>query len=131
MDAQWWETYGAEVERTFAGSRYSNNATKWAKKLEKFAHYGNSGAGAVSLAIAGGASRVIMLGYDCQHTGGVKHWHGDHPPGMGNAGMVHKWAGKFKELSLAARGVDILNASRVTALDCFPRVELEDVLCQK
>ena len=126
MDAPWWEAYGDEVQRDFIGARYSNNPVKYAQHLQNFKHYSNSGAACVSLAVAGGASKVVMLGYDCQHTGGKAHWHGDHPRGMTNARGTDKWPEKFAELAADATGVEIINCSRVTALDCFPRGTLEN-----
>jgi hypothetical protein len=128
MDAQWWAEYGREVEREFSGTRYSFGLTPHATQLVQLDNFGNSGAGAIALAVAGGASRVIMLGYDCQHTYGKAHWHGDHPIGMGNAAMSDKWAKRFELMAHKFESIEILNASRVTALECFRRVDLEDAL---
>ncbi|WP_064746801.1 hypothetical protein [Lysobacter antibioticus] len=83
------------------------------------------------MAALSGAARVVMLGYDCQHTGGKKHWHGDHPPGTaGNAAphTVAKWPVHFRKLRDAYRGVQIINCSRDTALDVFPLAALEEAL---
>lgn len=89
-----------------------------------------SGAAAISLAAHRGASTVILLGYDCQYTDGKRHWHGDHPRGLGNAGSVAKWVRGFEELASAMEkaGVRVLNASRETALTCWERVGLDDAL---
>lgn len=76
-----------------------------------------------------GASRVVLLGYDCQHTGGRAHWHGDHPRKLGNAGSVDKWKFHFRKLAKELLGIEIVNATRQTALEAFPRVSLEDALC--
>ena len=75
-----------------------------------------------------GARRIYLLGYDCQHTGGQRHWHGDHPKGMGNAGTVAKWPRQFRELVRFVPGAQIINCSRETALTVFPRAPLESVL---
>lgn len=91
--------------------------------------YGNSGAGAVALAALRGAGRVVLLGYDCQTTRGRKHWHPDHPSVLGNAGSLPKWAEQFRQLMRAVAGeVDVINATRETALQCFPRAKLEDLM---
>lgn len=126
MDRQWWEQYHDEVQRDFVGARYSNNPVTWAARLEKFSHYGNSGAACISLAHAGGAARAILLGYDCGVSeSGARHWHADYPRGMGNAGMIHKWPEKFKQLATEIGGkMQIINASRQTALTCFERMDL-------
>lgn len=91
--------------------------------------FGNSGAGAIALAAKAAASRVILLGYDCQKTGGMVHHHGDHPEGLGNAGSMPKWPAQFANLAAAMKGVEVINCSRETALTAFPRGELESVLC--
>jgi hypothetical protein len=130
MDRDWWKLYIEEINQTFMGERFSNNShsgnvntTRITKKC-----YANSGAGAIVTAIEGGAERVVLLGYDCQHTGGKTHWHGDHPKTLGNANRVTSWTDKFSELARDYAKIEILNASRDTALTCFPRVELETVL---
>lgn len=135
MDEQWWKVHIEEVRASFRGGIYSvNHLTRkyGVTHLPKPFHgFGNSGAGAIAMAAAGGAARVVMLGYDCQHTGGMRHWHGDHPPGTaGNAApkTMAGWPAKFRELASALRGVEIINCSRETALDVFPRANLEDVL---
>jgi hypothetical protein len=136
MDRAWWEIHQTEVSAKFVGERLSSNPVQGlagVKRVpqEKVKSYGNSGAACISFAASCGARRIFMLGYDCQHTGGKTHWHGDHPRGcVGNAGSVGKWPARFKTLSNDLRkfGVDVVNCSRVTALDCFARKPLEDCL---
>lgn len=133
MDKKWWETYQGEVLNAFPGERVS-----LAKMLPRYRvtqidalkHYGNSGAAAISLAAHRGAKRIILLGYDCQHTGGKAHWHGDHPRNLGNARSVTLWAENFAKLAadLAEKGVTVINASRETALECWPREDLGGAL---
>lgn len=97
---------------------------------ENYPVYGNSGAGAISLAARGGAKRIILLGYDCQHTGGKRHWHEDHPDRMGNADhkVLKLWGANFSKLAQDYSGVEIINCSRQTALQCFEQKKLEEVL---
>lgn len=136
MDAQWWDVHIEEVRERFRGGTFSiNQLTKkyGVMHLPKpFKAFSNSGAGGIALAVMGGASRVILLGYDCQHTGGKTHWHGDHPKGTaGNAApkTVAKWPAQFRELARTTGTTKIINCTRETALDVFPRGELERVLC--
>jgi hypothetical protein len=133
MDRQWWEVHLNEINAVFRGARFTINpvARKFqATKLGPigFDAYGNSGAGAISLAAQGNPKRIILLGYDCQKTGGKAHWHGDHPPTLGNAGQIDRWHTKFAKQAKELTGVEIINCSRVTALICWPRANLEDVL---
>lgn len=134
MDRQWWQMYHAEVNEKFQGLRYSSNPipVNWhVKRLVGggFKPFGNSGAASIAMAVQFGFKKVIMLGFDCQHTGGKTHWHGSHPKGLGDAGSVNRWPEKFKELKLWIHGrAEVINASRVTALDMFPRQPLEEVI---
>lgn len=136
MDRQWWELHAAEVAESFRGERVSSNQAPsryMVRRLimNEFKTFGNSGAACVALAVACGATRVVMLGYDCQKTGGQAHWHGNHPKGLGNAGAIDKWPAKFRELAahIKNRAV-VINASRETALDMFPRKTLEQALAE-
>ena len=131
MDAKWWNTYREEV-KTFRGERFScsvasNGVIRMAKP---FMHFGNSGAAAVSLAYIFAAKRIVLLGYDCQRTGGQSHWHGDHPKGLGNAGGIPNWPRQFGRVAEYVR-VPVINCSRATALTCFPRGELEKELAEQ
>jgi len=94
-------------------------------------HHGhNSGYQAINLAYHFGVSRIILLGYDMQHTGGKTHWHGDHPKSLNNAAGVANWVKNFKPLAkdLARVGIEVINCTTETALDCFKRADVRDVL---
>ena len=123
--------YIHEVYTSFKGERYSKNSQNPEYnviQLKDLNTYGNSGAGCISMAAQGEAARIILLGFDAQHTNGLAHWHGNHPAGLGNAGMTKQWLDKFKELSHDLSHIDIINASRKTAINCFKRAKLEDLL---
>lgn len=137
MDAAWWVHHLAEVVSTFTGRRLSNRQRPGTTVirtpyLQQGAGRGqNSGAGAIAVAVAQGATRIVLLGYDCQYgPDGLRHWHGDHPPGTGsgNAGNVGRWPAQFRELVPHLRGATVINASRATALTVFPRQPLETAL---
>lgn len=92
----------------------------------------NSGFQVLNLLAYWRVARVIFTGLDCK-ADSEPHWHGRYKDGhCPNPKQSHfdKWKRSF---SLAApqlkdRGVEVLNASRDTALECFPRVSLEDAL---
>jgi hypothetical protein len=139
MDIQWWDMHIAEVREKFPGLKCSSSNMA---KRHKITHlgkmgcdwspHGNSGAGCVSLAAAWGCAKIIMLGYDCQRTNGMAHWHGDHPRGLGNAGAMNRWAGHFQRLAQVwGKKADIVNCSRATALTSFRRASLEEELGAK
>ena len=131
MDSKWWKVYHREVMDTFAGERLSNRNWHGARQVRTDHATRNSGAGAIAVAARRGAKRIILIGYDCGYSGSKRHWHGDHPPGCaGNAAprTVAKWPRQFQELAGALPGIDIINASRETALTVFRRMPLEDAL---
>lgn len=88
----------------------------------------NSGYAATHIAAQAGASRVLLLGVDMQGT----HWHGPHPrplrntPPEGFVRMLERWATLAPEL--AARGVEVVNCSMGSALECFPKMPLRPAL---
>lgn len=129
MDASWWNAHIDEARRTFRGRMVNPWREMRGVERVKFEHRRNSGAGAISLAAHWGARRIVLLGYDCQRTGGRTHWHGDHPHGLGNAGTIDRWPAIFARLakSLAGR-VTVINATRDTALTCFERQPLAEAL---
>lgn len=136
MDRKWWEHHLKEVRSVFQGKLVSNSAhskqlglTHTGELFKRFEPCQNSGAAAISLAVRLGASRVIMLGYDCGIPKGEKaHWHGDHPKPLGNCGSARRWPDQFKKLRDTYKTADIVNASRSTMLSVFPRMALEDAL---
>lgn len=132
MDRTFWNHYQAEIDATFVGERFSNNAlnAKTRSTRVTMPSYGNSGAAAVSLASHFGARRIILLGYDVKYgPNGEKHWHGDHPKGLGNAGRINLWAVKFDRLAKEVEGKSsVINCSRDTDLQCFKKGKLEEEL---
>ena len=131
MDKVWWDVHAEEVNANFSGAKFSISTIEdkhCVTKLPKFNAYGNSGAGAISLAVQGDATRIILLGYDCQKTGDKAHWHGDHPPQLGNAQYIDKWLVRFEDQARAFKDIDIINCSRQTALTCYKRGDLDEIL---
>jgi hypothetical protein len=135
-DAKWWAQYHEEVKRVFKGRlisyaqsvRHLGVETTW--NAPWFHNFSNSGACAIGLAIAGGASKVLLLGYDCQKTGGKVHWHGDHPAPLTNAKSIRHWAAHFQNVAAYANQhkAVVVNVSRETSLTCFERQTLEQAL---
>lgn len=136
FDLKWWRQYGQEAAG-FAGERLtiSPGATKFGARLcpspNVIMRYGNSGAAALALALQGNPSRVLLLGYDAKKSGnGKAHWHEDHPAGLSNCKSIGTWGKHFELTAMLARRRDaiVLNVSRETAIRCFQRAKLEDVL---
>lgn len=132
-DEDWWRTYRNQVN-WFKGERFTLCPTYPGAK-----HYrpdgwerlgGNSGHQALQLTIDRGAKHVALIGFDHQHTGGIKHYHGDHPAPMGNAGSPDRWVTAMNETAkeVEQRGVKVVNLSRDTALECFKRMTVEEFI---
>jgi hypothetical protein len=92
----------------------------------KINHGCNSGFQVINLAYQFGAGRIILLGYDYQHTNGKRHWFGDHPKGWGNANRPDRWLESIATIDLSL--VQIINCSADTAITTIPRAKLKDVL---
>ena len=123
QDRNAWRNLGINLVKCSWG-RGLNTKTKPEIEI----HHGkNSGYQAINLAYHFGVSRVVLLGYDMQHTGGKRHWFGDHPPSLTNADGIENWVKDFDHLAkdLKFVGVECINATTETALTCFRRVPLE------
>ncbi len=93
----------------------------------------NGGYQAINLAVHFGAKRIILLGYDMKSgPDGQMHHHAAHPKPMNNpsAGNFARWIKAFgtMEPDLNRAGVEVINCTENSALDCFPKARLEDVL---
>lgn len=137
FDYAWWRVHLEEVcasgfrGRLFCqSSQWPRRALEWPGIHPAYRSFGNSGACAIALAIAAGARRIVLLGYDAQASGGRSHHHGDHPEPLRNCDTMPKWQLQFTRLArwAEARGAAVLNASRETALQQFPRLALADAL---
>ena len=95
-------------------------------------HYGhNSGFQALNLAMHLGARRIILLGYDMKlDKSGKRHWFGEHPPQIAKNSNYKSFAAAFSEAAsdILAAGVEVINCSRDTALTCFVRANIEDIV---
>lgn len=126
VDHGWWQQHWHEIDVP---------AQKWttsAPAAEEFdlnllpTTRGNSGASAIHLAMEQGASRILLLGYDCSIEFGT-HWHGEHTRTTNpNEDALRVWRGDFQTVAKDAekRGVPVINCSRHTELTCFPTGDL-------
>lgn len=131
-DRQWWNAYGREAKETIAQcwTASADSAERFGLHRFEARDWENSGFQAIELAIEHfKAERIVLLGYDMQHTGGARHWHPDHAQEMGNADDVQTWPARFHDLRERFMDVDFVNCTRQTALTCFKRRALENELC--
>lgn len=95
-------------------------------------HGGNSGHQALNLLYHFGFERIILVGYDfLPGPNGEQHSHPDHPPDWGNFQHPEARRGPMSRIAvdLADEGVEVINCSERTSLDCWPRASLSEVLC--
>jgi hypothetical protein len=136
----WWSREGASLQ--FDGLRYTLDpqARNYASVLTlgpeggltsdpgQLAHGHHSGYQAINLAIHLGAARVVLLGYDMQQTDGKDHYFGKHPHEKRLPyALFMMWFPSIVP-ALEERGVSVVNASRETALDLFPRMNIYEAL---
>ena len=91
---------------------------------------GSSAFQAVNLAAAAGARRIVLTGVDCRAP--ADHWHGLHAAPLRRAShaAARRWIAAFDAAApeLAARGIEVVNATRETALQCFPRADITEAV---
>jgi hypothetical protein len=58
------------------------------------------------------------------------HWHPDHPGRLHTFPNYAVWIGNFNQLAVDLKrvGMVVINATRRSALECFPKVPLEKAL---
>jgi hypothetical protein len=132
-DARWWRAYGEEVK---GNGKWYTRALKAQKQFgakvarTRLPGAYNSGELAVELACRKNPKLVVLLGFDASVKHGIHH-HGPHQKTPNpNPTRAKRWHPQFKQLAEVYKHVPIVNCSRYTELDCFPKLPLEDVLCE-
>jgi hypothetical protein len=146
-DDHWWDLYINELKRDFAGELWTQSARSHkrygVKRWEGVSlpglgktqiHFGNnSGYQAINLAYLFGATRIVLLGFDMKRDAGKLHFFGSHPYHKHTQGpddaVMKRWCVNFDGLAadLKSEGVEVINATRSTALDSFPKQQLEQI----
>jgi len=89
----------------------------------------NSGGAAINLAVHLGAKRIVLLGYDMGPSGKRYHFH-DEKNTYSAYDVFIKNIGTMAA-PLAAAGIEVVNCSRQTKLQCFPRMSLKEALPER
>jgi hypothetical protein len=84
----------------------------------------------INLSVHLGARKIVLIGADMHDVppGGQTHWHGEGqraPPNFA-VHVIPRFASLIKPLT--ARGIEIVNATPDSALQCFPMAPLEEAL---
>lgn len=153
-DWQWWG-YRAPSYAQFPGERICGTDIERAKRAMPRAKYldrvktvqvvpgardmfltgpkigagGSSAFQATNLAVKRGAKRILLLGVDCKNPNA--HWHPPHQfiSAQNQTDVtMNLWLKSWRTagVTLERAGVQVLNCSPNSALDCFPRVEVPD-----
>jgi hypothetical protein len=142
-DPKWWAFYNGATD--FTGLKYAldpqpiawpgvqvlqNTGTEGLELEPTGLRTGfNSGFQAVNLAVHLGAARIVLLGFDMWHgPDGEQNWFGRHPNHVASPYPIFLHAFASIVAPLKAAGVDVVNASRFTVLDAFPRVSIDEAL---
>lgn len=151
-DRRWWISPEAPAPDDFAGERWISARNDWGKsprpewlrevktipgvdmsRAEPICEGANSAFQAMNLAVMWGASRIVFIGLDLQRgPAGQSHYFGDHGAGLSNPQGValQNFRAAFERVApiLADAGVEVINASRRTALTCFPQMPITQAL---
>lgn len=148
-DTDWWKMYFDRVQHAefppFEGEKWTvsheahvehginyiapKSQMAWSDNPAFVATGGNSGFQALNLAVLQGAERVILLGYDYGYDERTqnKHWWEDKHPRDSRYSNYANWI-KYMIKAEPLIPVPVLNASPQSAIPCFPKVDLRDVL---
>jgi len=129
LDPKFWMEYRSQIPK---GPRLCSHVRNSQVDVVKTYKVGNSGANAIPLAIAYGADRILLVGYDSKlGPNGETHHHGDHPSPLMNCTRIESWPERFGQIRRKFGNKEIINCSIETALKCFPRGTLERELSQR
>lgn len=146
-DGSWWMAHNGVPE--FSGLKISRSRVDYSdikrielrregngwhnhmifKPLGTIGWGGNSGFQAINLAVQFGAKTIVLIGLDMTVKHGV-HWHGKHEGGLHNpnSSCVEAWRFKLDRVApqLAKRGIEVLNASPISALTAYRKVDFRE-----
>lgn len=146
-DARWWDSHkgvpsfgGLKISRDVS-ARNQYPSVRLVRALhgqnviltEKRGYIGwggNGGFHALNLAVQFGCKRIVLVGFDMTLSAG-DHWHGSHGGRLNDprAQQVEAWRQVLDDNAdrLASLGVEVLNASPVSALTKYPKVDLRGI----
>ena len=106
----------------------SNGELGFDNKQDRIKHGGNGGYQALQIALKLGASKIILVGYDMHAKSGKSHWFGEHPNGNQGSGRYKRWIECYEDLADRINHNHIYNCTPDSALECFQKEGLKDVL---
>lgn len=139
-DEEWWDYHKPEFSgqkwtiNEKAAEKYNLNRINYDSTLlfstnkELIATGNNSGFQAINLAYHHGFRRICLLGYDYLNSG--NHWFGKHPSGLNKNPDMRRWVKHMRNAQpiMQQAGLEVINCSRNTAIDCFPQMEITEAI---
>jgi hypothetical protein len=115
----WWtpKTKDGNLDRGFSGDPTKINTG------------GSSGFQQLNVAALRGAKKIILIGYDCTDAG-RRHWHPDHEGKMDKRASYAEWLAHYRKAAptIERMGIEVINCSPGSAIDCFRRDTIGNVL---
>lgn len=144
-DASWWRQEGRHVPADYRAERWSvdTEAAEFGCRIVgSFGGLGlmenhlgpqirrghSSGFMAIQMALRRRSSKVLLIGFDCMDgPSGQKHWFGQHRGALKRSQPFDVWIQDYMYMGrdCAQRGLRVINCSERTAIDAFPRSDLE------
>jgi hypothetical protein len=141
-DARWWHHYRDEVLTSFSGRiataargiahprvlRLRATSDGFSREPDTVALRRTSTTAAINLAVHLGVVRIVLLGVDNKiDANGLTHHHAPHPWDL-RCDWDRQQRDDFANISIALRslGVDVINASAHSAVDCWPRLSFDE-----
>ncbi len=89
----------------------------------------NTGQGAINIAYLFGAARIVLLGFDMRMVAGQHNWHTKHKGATSHNRYPQVFAPAISRAAkdLKQRGVEVINATKDSALKCFPYRDLREI----
>jgi len=136
-DARWWQFYNP----AFTGLRISGEEVKDVETVPltmlargepmprepgSVVSGDHSGFQALGLALTLGATRIILLGYDCG--GNKRNAQPNREPRFSSEPPFHGWAEKYHQVPARWPHVEIINCSPQSIITAFPKNELREII---
>lgn len=126
-DGAFWRKF--KGAKDFVGRKFSANHIDGIERVKSPLVGSSTSSGVVALEVARTryqAERILLLGFDNHGT----HYFGPYKDGLSNTPPARRLAHakQFEQWGRAHKGVTVLNCTPNSALECFPRKELDECL---
>lgn len=127
-DAAWWRSH--PEAKTLPAAKFCMGEARDIDRvqIDGFGAAVNSGVLGLECAVRAGATRIMLLGADMHGT----HFFGEYRNGLRNT-KPHQRLQHLKQYAAWARlnrKIEVLNCTHGSALDCFPRTDLDACLAE-